>query len=69
MATLEQLGVFALTEPTQGSDSVALATSAHRDGDPWVLDGAKWWIGNGTLADVVVVGAATPPTSRSRGSW
>ena len=57
MARLEQLGAFALTEPDHGSDSVALATSARRDGDSHVLDGAKRWIGNGTLADVVVVWA------------
>ena len=41
MATLEKLGAFALTEPTHGSDSVALETSARRDGDTWVLNGAK----------------------------
>jgi glutaryl-CoA dehydrogenase len=40
-----------------GSDSVALETSARRDGDGWVLDGAKRWIGNGSIADVVVVWA------------
>src|SRR5262249_657280 len=51
---LEKLGAFALTEPAHGSDSVALETSARRDGDGWVIDGAKKWIGNGTLADVVV---------------
>ncbi len=57
MATLEKLGAFALTEPDHGSDVVRLATSAHRDGDAWVLDGAKRWIGLGTSADVVVVWA------------
>ena len=57
MATLEKLGAFALTEPLHGSDSVALETSARRDGDSWVINGAKKWIGNGTLADVVVVWA------------
>jgi glutaryl-CoA dehydrogenase len=40
-----------------GSDSVALETSARRDGDAWVLNGEKRWIGNGTIADVVVVWA------------
>ena len=57
MATLEKLGAFALTEPLHGSDSVALETSARRDGDEWVINGQKKWIGNGTLADVVVVWA------------
>jgi glutaryl-CoA dehydrogenase len=57
MAALDKLGAFALTEPTHGSDSVALETSARRDGDEWVINGHKKWIGNGTLADVVVVWA------------
>jgi glutaryl-CoA dehydrogenase len=57
MATVEALGAFALTEPDHGSDSVALETSARREGDTWVLDGHKKWIGNGTVADVVVVWA------------
>jgi glutaryl-CoA dehydrogenase len=57
MARLEKLGAFALTEPDHGSDSVALATTARRDGDEYVLNGAKRWIGLGSLADVVVVWA------------
>ncbi len=57
MAALDKLGTFALTEPRHGSDSVALETSARRDGDEWVINGEKKWIGNGTLADVVVVWA------------
>jgi len=57
MAKLELIGAFALTEPTHGSDSVALETCARRDGDVWVLNGAKKWIGNGSIADVVVVWA------------
>ena len=57
MATLDKIGAFALTEPHHGSDSVALETTARRDGDHWVLDGAKRWIGNGTIADLVIVWA------------
>ena len=57
MARLETIGAFALTEPNHGSDSVALETTARRDGDDWILDGEKKWIGNGTIADVVVVWA------------
>ena len=57
MARLEKLGAFALTEPDHGSDSVALETTARRDGEEWVIDGAKRWIGNGSLADVIVVWA------------
>ena len=57
MAACEVLGAFALTEPKHGSDVVALETRAHRDGDEWVLDGEKRWIGNGTVAGIVVVWA------------
>src|SRR3954468_15827365 len=55
MARLETIVAFTLTEPDHGSDSVALETRARRDGDAWVLDGAKRWIGNGSIADVAVV--------------
>ncbi|RZL84892.1 MAG: acyl-CoA dehydrogenase [Rhodococcus sp. (in: high G+C Gram-positive bacteria)] len=55
LAGLETTGAFALTEPDHGSDSVALETSARPDGDTWVIDGHKRWIGNGHAADVVVL--------------
>ena len=57
MARCEALGAFALTEPEHGSDSIALETSARRDGESYVINGSKKWIGNGTVADVVVVWA------------
>jgi glutaryl-CoA dehydrogenase len=57
MADLEAVGAFALTEPEHGSDAVHLETSARRDGDAYVLDGRKRWIGNATIADVVIVWA------------
>jgi glutaryl-CoA dehydrogenase len=57
MARLERIGAFALTEPRHGSDSVSLETTARRDGEDWVLDGEKRWIGNASIADVVVVWA------------
>lgn len=57
MARVEKLGAFALTEPTHGSDSVALETTATRDGDTWTINGEKKWIGNGTVGDVIVVWA------------
>jgi glutaryl-CoA dehydrogenase len=57
MARMEKLGAFALTEPTHGSDSVALESSARREGDSYVISGAKRWIGLGSVADVVVVWA------------
>ncbi len=41
MARLEKIGAFALTEPAHGSDSIALETSARREGDDWVLNGAQ----------------------------
>ena len=57
MATLDMLGAFALTEPEHGSDAVALETTATRDGEGYRLNGKKRWIGNGTIADVIVVWA------------
>jgi glutaryl-CoA dehydrogenase len=57
MASVDLLGAVALTEPTHGSDVVSLETTARRDGGSWVLDGAKRWIGNGSVADLVVVWA------------
>jgi glutaryl-CoA dehydrogenase len=67
MARLDKLGAFALTEPLHGSDSVALETSARRNGDEWVINGAKKWIGNGTLADVVVVWARDAADGQVKG--
>jgi glutaryl-CoA dehydrogenase len=67
MARLDAVGAFALTEPAHGSDSVALETSARRDGDGWVLDGAKRWIGNGSIADVVVVWARSDQDGQVKG--
>jgi glutaryl-CoA dehydrogenase len=56
MMRLEIIGAFGLTEPEGGSDVArGMRTTARRDGDSWVLDGAKRWIGNGTFADVVIV--------------
>jgi glutaryl-CoA dehydrogenase len=57
MARLETIGAFGLTEPEHGSDAVRLETSARRDGDSYVLNGRKRWIGNGTIADVVLIWA------------
>jgi glutaryl-CoA dehydrogenase len=57
MVKLEKIGAFALTEPTHGSDSIALQTTARRDGDGWILNGAKKWIGNASFADLVIVWA------------
>ena len=58
MARMEQLGAFGLTEPEVGSGaSRGLTTTARRDGDAWVLDGRKKWIGNASFADLVEAGS------------
>jgi glutaryl-CoA dehydrogenase len=57
MAGLDKIGAFALTEPGHGSDAVGLETTVRRDGNSWVLNGAKRWIGNASFADVIVVWA------------
>ncbi len=67
MARMESLGAFALTEPDRGSDSVSLETTARRDGGDYVIDGAKRWIGNGSIADVVVVWARDSDDGRVKG--
>ena len=55
----EAIGCFGLTEPDAGSDPGAMRTQARRDGSDWILNGAKMWITNGTIADVAVVWART----------
>jgi glutaryl-CoA dehydrogenase len=67
MARLEAVGAFALTEPAHGSDSVALETTARRAGGDWVLDGTKRWIGNGSIADVVLVWARSGEDGQVKG--
>jgi glutaryl-CoA dehydrogenase len=57
MARLEKIGAFGLTEPEHGSDSVSLETDVRRDGDDYVLNGSKRWIGNASIADVTVIWA------------
>ena len=59
MARGEAIGCFGLTEPHGGSDPSNMKTHAKRDGDDWVINGAKMWITNGCLADVAVVWAMT----------
>jgi glutaryl-CoA dehydrogenase len=57
MARMEKIGAFGLTEPNHGSDAVALETRAHREGNEYILNGAKRWIGNASFADVVIIWA------------
>ncbi|MFD9003725.1 acyl-CoA dehydrogenase family protein [Streptomyces sp. NPDC059582] len=68
MATMEKIGAFALTEPLGGSDvSGGMRTTARREGDTWVLNGAKKWIGNATFADYVVVYARDVEDNKVKG--
>jgi glutaryl-CoA dehydrogenase len=59
LASGEAIGCFGLTEPDYGSNPSDMRTTARQDGDGWVLNGAKQWITNGSLADVAVVWART----------
>ncbi|MGO2112598.1 MAG: acyl-CoA dehydrogenase family protein [Pseudoclavibacter sp.] len=59
MAAGEAIGCFGLTEPTAGSDPSNMRTTARREGDEWVLDGEKRWIGLASIAQVAVIWAAT----------
>ncbi len=57
MARMEKIGAFGLTEPNHGSNAALLETVARREGDEYVIDGSKRWIGNASFADVTVVWA------------
>jgi alkylation response protein AidB-like acyl-CoA dehydrogenase len=63
----ESLGAFLLTEPGGGSDAAAIACAARRDGDGWLLDGAKSWVSNATSADLLSVYAQTDASAGWRG--
>ena len=68
MAEMSRIGAFALTEPHGGSDvSGGLETTARREGDTWVLNGAKRWIGNATFADLIVVWARDEADDQVKG--
>jgi len=68
MASGEIVGAFGLTEPLSGSDSAqGLRTVARREGDEWVLDGAKRWIGNATFSDVTVIWAKSLEDGQVKG--
>jgi glutaryl-CoA dehydrogenase len=59
MAQGEIIGCFGLTEPDFGSNPGGMITTARQDGDGWVLNGAKMWITNGSMADIAIVWAKT----------
>ncbi|MFW6341079.1 MAG: acyl-CoA dehydrogenase family protein [Wenzhouxiangella sp.] len=59
MAAGKVIGCFGLTEPHGGSDPANMKTHARRDGDDWIINGAKMWITNGNLAHIAIVWART----------
>jgi glutaryl-CoA dehydrogenase len=59
MAKGEIIGCFGLTEPDYGSNPGGMITTAKQDGDGWVLNGAKMWITNGSMADIAIIWAKT----------
>jgi len=67
LAEGKQLGAWALTESSSGSDAASMRTSARRDGKDWVLSGAKQFITHGALGDTMVVMAVTDREQGSRG--
>jgi glutaryl-CoA dehydrogenase len=68
MARLEKIGAFGLTEPDVGSGaSQGLTTTARREGDTWILNGQKKWIGNATWGDVTIIWAKDVADSQVKG--
>jgi butyryl-CoA dehydrogenase len=67
LAKGEKLGAWALTEPNAGSDVSGMQTIAKEEDDGWVLNGTKMFISNGDIADVVIVFARLPNTTRHDG--
>jgi alkylation response protein AidB-like acyl-CoA dehydrogenase len=67
LARGEKLGAWALTEPNAGSDASGTQTTARLDGDEWVLNGAKIFITQGSVADIYVIMASTERALRQHG--
>jgi glutaryl-CoA dehydrogenase len=68
LASAEVIGAFGLTEPLSGSDSAqGLRTTARREGDEWVLNGSKRWIGNATFSDITVIWAKSEDDGQVKG--
>ncbi|NVN00381.1 acyl-CoA dehydrogenase family protein [Arthrobacter sp. SDTb3-6] len=59
MAAGDVVGCFGLTEPTAGSDPGSMKTFARRDGDDWVINGSKRWIGMASIAHIAIIWAMT----------
>jgi glutaryl-CoA dehydrogenase len=68
LASGEVIGAFGLTEPLSGSDSArGLQTTARREGDEWVLNGQKRWIGNATFSDITIIWAKDEADGQVKG--
>lgn len=68
LASGDIVGAFGLTEPLSGSDSAqGLRTVATRDGDDWVINGAKRWIGNATWSDITIIWAKSAEDGQVKG--
>ena len=67
MATGEVIGAIAMTEPSGGSDLASMRTVARQDGADYLISGAKTFISNGQLADLIIVAAKTDPAAGARG--
>ena len=68
LASGEIVGAFGLTEPLSGSDAAqGLRTTATRDGDVWLLNGAKRWIGNATFSDITIIWAKDTADGQVKG--
>jgi alkylation response protein AidB-like acyl-CoA dehydrogenase len=67
LVTGELITAIAMTEPGAGSDLASMRTTARRDGDSYVLSGAKTFITNGQLADLIIVACKTDPEAGARG--
>ncbi|MBI3354238.1 MAG: acyl-CoA dehydrogenase family protein [Nitrospirae bacterium] len=63
----EMLGCFGLTEPESGSDAGNQSTTAVLKGNEWIINGAKIWISNGTVADIAIVFAQTDKSKKHKG--
>jgi alkylation response protein AidB-like acyl-CoA dehydrogenase len=67
LARGQSIGAYCLSEPGVGSDATQQATTARKEGDHWIIDGAKNWITNGTTSDYYIVFAQTDPTKKHKG--
>ena len=67
LATGKWIGAWALTEPNTGSDAMNMKCVAEKDGDGWIINGAKCWITNGKMSDIIVAIVRTGEKGDSHG--